>query len=40
MGLINTKLEKQIEELLKGYSQENIELLIRMLKKQIDQNNG
>jgi len=37
---INTKLEKQIEELLKGSSQENIELLIRMLKKQIDQNNG
>lgn len=37
---INPKLEKQMEELLKGSSQENIELLIRMLKNQIDQNNG
>jgi hypothetical protein len=37
---INVKLEKQMEGLLTGSSQENIEVLIRMLKKQIDLNNG
>ena len=36
---INTKLENQIQDLLKGSSQENIEILIRMIQKQIDQNN-